>query len=107
MGTSPRLPIGVDTGMPRRDHARHLAPGSTVILHTDGVTEHPDRPIDQTVARLAAHASLPLQELLKALADHHPGDGHDAMALLAVRTPPPRDAHHANDSGTHEADPAA
>ncbi|MGW3635788.1 PP2C family protein-serine/threonine phosphatase [Streptomyces sp. NPDC005122] len=91
LAAPPDLPIGVDTGMPRRDHTRHLPPGSTVILYTDGVTEHPDHPIDQTMARLAAHATthagLPLQELLEALADHHPSDGHDDMALLALRTP--------------------
>lgn len=91
LAAQPDLPIGVDTGMPRRDHTRSLTPGSTVILYTDGLTEHPDRPIDQSMARLAAHATahagLPLQELIDTLADHHPSDGHDDMALLAIRIP--------------------
>ncbi|WP_393072208.1 PP2C family protein-serine/threonine phosphatase [Streptomyces sp. LN704] len=95
LAAQPDLPIGVDTGMPRRDHTRRLPHGSTVIFYTDGVTEHPHQPIDQTMAHLAAHATahagLPLQELLDTLADHHPSDGHDDMALLAIRIPaPPR-----------------
>ncbi|MFG3588735.1 PP2C family protein-serine/threonine phosphatase [Streptomyces sp. NPDC047990] len=91
LAAQPDLPIGVDTGLPRRDHTRRLPPGSTVIFYTDGVTEHPHHPIDRTMARLAAqaaeHARLPLQELLDTLADHHPSDGHDDMALLAIRIP--------------------
>ncbi|MET7391310.1 GAF domain-containing SpoIIE family protein phosphatase [Streptomyces sp. NPDC005529] len=87
----PDLPLGVDTGVARHDHSRILAPGTTVIFYTDGVTEHPGRPLDETMARLAEHASslrhLSLRGLLETLADRHPSDGHDDMALLAVRTP--------------------
>jgi hypothetical protein len=47
--------------------------------------------MEQTMAHLAAqataHADLPLQELVNTLADHHPSDGHDDMALLAIKIP--------------------
>ncbi|WP_330336641.1 PP2C family protein-serine/threonine phosphatase [Streptomyces sp. NBC_00557] len=88
----PGLPLGVDTGQPRPDHSRSLPPDSTVVFFTDGLIEHPDHPIDQSLNELAAlaavHASLPLPEFVQALADHHPSDGHDDMAVLALRTPP-------------------
>ncbi|MFC5203857.1 PP2C family protein-serine/threonine phosphatase [Streptomyces kaempferi] len=108
LAAQPDLPIGVDTGITRRDHTRRLPPGSTVIFYTDGVTEHPHQPLDRTMARLAAqaaaHARLPLQELLDTLADHHPSDGHDDMALLAVRIPALRDAEKTGDQSIHDAD---
>ncbi|MGW7580120.1 hypothetical protein ACWGKU_03950 [Kitasatospora sp. NPDC054768] len=41
-----------------------------------------------TLAELAAaHAGEPLDDLVRFLADHHPSDGHDDMAVLAIRTP--------------------
>ncbi|MFQ3555210.1 SpoIIE family protein phosphatase [Streptomyces gramineus] len=89
----PDLPLGVDSAVRRHEHTRSLPPGATVIFYTDGVTEHPDRSIEQTMALLAEHADrlehLPLQELVETLADQHPSDGHDDMALLAIRTPTP------------------
>ncbi|MEW1773605.1 GAF domain-containing SpoIIE family protein phosphatase [Streptomyces sp. NPDC086777] len=88
----PDLPLGVDSAIRRHEHTRSLPPGATVIFYTDGVTEHPGRSIEQTMARLAERAGrlehLPLQELVETLADQHPSDGHDDMALLAIRTPP-------------------
>lgn len=91
LAAQPDLPLGVDTTVARRDHTCPVPPGSTVIFYTDGVTEHPDRSPDQTMAGLAAqaeaHAHLPLRELIGALADHHPSDGHDDMAILAVQIP--------------------
>ncbi|MFB7509161.1 PP2C family protein-serine/threonine phosphatase [Streptomyces broussonetiae] len=87
----PGLPLGVDTAQPRPDHSRHLPPEATVVFFTDGLVEHPDHPIDErlnTLAHLAVdQAGLPLPAFVRALADHHPSDGHDDMAILAVRTP--------------------
>ncbi|OIK27481.1 hypothetical protein VT52_011880 [Streptomyces malaysiense] len=88
----PGLPLGVDPGLPRPDHSCSVPPGATVVFFTDGLVEHPDRPIDQSLAELielaVEYASLPLDDFVQALADHHPSDGHDDMAVLALRTPP-------------------
>ncbi|MEU6086551.1 GAF domain-containing SpoIIE family protein phosphatase [Streptomyces sp. NPDC047085] len=88
----PGLPLGVDTEQPRPDHSRSLPPAATVVFYTDGLIEHPHHSIDESLSTLAAlaaaHAALPLPELVQALADHHPSDGHDDMAIVAVRTPP-------------------
>ncbi|MEV5880452.1 GAF domain-containing SpoIIE family protein phosphatase [Streptomyces sp. NPDC052101] len=88
----PGLPLGVDTEQPRPDHSRFLPPDATLVFFTDGLVEHPDHPIDERLSALAGlareHAGLPLPAFVRALADHHPSDGHDDMAILAVRTPP-------------------
>jgi serine phosphatase RsbU (regulator of sigma subunit) len=88
----PGLPLGVDPEQPRPDHSRRVPPDSTVVFFTDGLIEHPARSIDESLADLAdlatAYAALPLPEFVQALADHHPSDGHDDMAVLALRTPP-------------------
>ncbi|WP_225827772.1 PP2C family protein-serine/threonine phosphatase [Streptomyces naphthomycinicus] len=88
----PGLPLGVDTEQPRPDHSRFLPPDATVVFFTDGLIEHPGRSIDQSLSQLAelaaAHASLPLPDFVRVLADRHPSDGHDDMAILALRTPP-------------------
>ncbi|WP_079165647.1 PP2C family protein-serine/threonine phosphatase [Streptomyces sp. NRRL S-31] len=88
----PGLPLGVDTAQPRPDHARPLPPDATLVFFTDGLVEHPGHSIDESLDRLAelaaAHAGLPLPEFVRTLADRHPSDGHDDMAILALRTPP-------------------
>ncbi|GHI03241.1 hypothetical protein AQI88_01445 [Streptomyces cellostaticus] len=87
----PGLPLGVDTEQPRPDHSRFLPPAATVVFFTDGLIEHPGHPIDESLSKLAelaaVYAALPLPEFVQALADHHPSDGHDDMAILALRTP--------------------
>ncbi|MET8947118.1 GAF domain-containing SpoIIE family protein phosphatase [Streptomyces sp. NPDC004542] len=87
----PGLPLGVDCGQSRPDHTRFVPPGSTVVFFTDGLIEHPERPIDESLDELTdlatTYAALPLQEFVQALADHHPSDGHDDMAVLALRAP--------------------
>jgi serine phosphatase RsbU (regulator of sigma subunit) len=68
-------------------------PGSTLVLFTDGLVEHPSHSIDYGLDRLAelagARPGLPLEDLVRTLIDNHPGEGHDDMAVLAVRTPSP------------------
>ncbi|MFE2102191.1 PP2C family protein-serine/threonine phosphatase [Streptomyces sp. NPDC059468] len=87
----PGLPLGVDTEQTRPDHSRFLPPAATVVFFTDGLIEHPAHSIDESLAELAKlaaeHAALPLPEFVRALAEHHPSDGHDDMAILALRTP--------------------
>ncbi|MFJ2029323.1 PP2C family protein-serine/threonine phosphatase [Streptosporangium sp. NPDC087985] len=87
----PDLPLGVDVTLPRHDHTYPLPDNATVIFFTDGLIEHPRRPVEMGLERLAAillaHADQPLGELCQILADHHPSDGRDDMAILALRTP--------------------
>lgn len=87
----PGIPLGVDPDIHRPDHTQPLVPGTTVLLFTDGLVEHPDRAIDdglEAVAALAAaNHARPLEDLPRLLADHHPSDGHDDMAILAIRVP--------------------
>lgn len=89
----PGLPLGVDEALPRPDHTHVLAAGDTVVLFTDGLVEHPRRSLDACLDELAAlasaHSALPLGELCRLLADRHPSDGHDDLAILAVRPPAP------------------
>ncbi len=87
----PGLPLGVDPDQPRPDHTHPLDANATVVFFTDGLVEHPAHPIDaslHTLAELAAdHARAPLDDLVRTLADQHPSDGHDDLAVLALRTP--------------------
>lgn len=89
--TEPGLPLNVDSGQPRPDHTCPLPPDTTVVFFTDGLIEHPEHPIDESLNELAelatTYVALPLQDFVQALADHHPSDGHDDMAILALRTP--------------------
>ncbi|NIY67018.1 SpoIIE family protein phosphatase [Streptomyces malaysiensis] len=91
--TEPDLPLGVDPSRPRFASTRTLPKGATVIFFTDGLVERPDQSIDVGMASLAAIAEsiahLPLDELCRTLADQHPGDGHDDIAILALRIPTP------------------
>ncbi|MGW9026133.1 PP2C family protein-serine/threonine phosphatase [Streptomyces sp. NPDC055722] len=87
----PDLPLGVDITQPRHDHTLPLPPEATVIFFTDGLIEHSEHPVEAGLERLAAlvaeHAALPLRHFVQALVDLHPSDGHDDMAILALRTP--------------------
>ncbi|MFF3357887.1 PP2C family protein-serine/threonine phosphatase [Streptomyces sp. NPDC002917] len=89
----PGVPLGVDTDQPRSDHTHPLSAGSTVVFFTDGLIEHPQHPIDTSLDALAqtaaTHSDLSLNDLCQTLVDHHPSDGHDDMAILALRTPLP------------------
>ncbi|MFE5585514.1 hypothetical protein [Kitasatospora sp. NPDC056531] len=72
----------------------------TLVFFTDGLIEHPAHAIDtslRSLAELAAnHAITPLDELVRTLADHHPGDGHDD---LATPTQLPLPANHRRTGG--------
>ncbi|ARF53361.1 PP2C family protein-serine/threonine phosphatase [Streptomyces gilvosporeus] len=87
----PDVPLGVDTAQPRHDHTHPLPAGATLVFFTDGLFEHPAHPVETGLERLAVlateHAALPLPDFVHALADHHPSDGHDDMAILALRIP--------------------
>ncbi|MCX4792874.1 SpoIIE family protein phosphatase [Streptomyces sp. NBC_01242] len=87
----PGLPLNVDSEQHRPDHTHPLPSDATVVFFTDGLVEHPAYSLDEGLNALAelatAYAALPLPDLVQALADHHPGDGHDDMAILALRIP--------------------
>ncbi|MFP8959689.1 PP2C family protein-serine/threonine phosphatase [Streptomyces nanhaiensis] len=87
----PGVPLGVDTRQPRPDHTHPLPGGATVVLFTDGLVEHPRRPLDVCMDELAevaaAHAGEPPDKLCRILADNHTSDGHDDLAVLVLRTP--------------------
>ncbi|MFD4985137.1 PP2C family protein-serine/threonine phosphatase [Streptomyces sp. NPDC058374] len=91
LDAEPGLPLGVDTAARRPEHVRALPARSTVVFYTDGLVERRDKPLDHGLAALAAtaarHAEAPLDELRDALAARQPGDGHDDMAVLILRTP--------------------
>ncbi|WP_432055653.1 PP2C family protein-serine/threonine phosphatase [Streptomyces sp. bgisy022] len=89
----PGLPLGVDEAVPRPDHTHQLRAGDTVLLFTDGLVEHPHRPLgacmDELAALAAQHIDKDLDALCRTLADRHPSDGHDDLAALALRLPAP------------------
>ncbi|MBO8185275.1 PP2C family protein-serine/threonine phosphatase [Streptomyces spirodelae] len=91
LSADPGLPLSVNSEQHRPDHTRPLPPDATVVFFTDGLVEHPDHSIDESLNELAelatTHAALPLKDFVQTLADHHPSDGHDDMAILALRTP--------------------
>lgn len=91
-GTDQGIPLGVDHGLPRPDHEETLTLGSTLLLYTDGLVEHPGQTLGwglDDLARAAARlADCSLPELCDALVDRRGDDAHDDIALLALRLAP-------------------
>ncbi|WP_243714392.1 SpoIIE family protein phosphatase [Actinomadura bangladeshensis] len=68
-----------------------LPPGSTLLLYTDGLVEHPGEHLDRGLDRLRRHACAlahqPLEHMCDALVADLPVTGTDDIAVIAVRTP--------------------
>jgi serine phosphatase RsbU (regulator of sigma subunit) len=84
------LMLGVDTAAERAEKVIPVAPGSTVLLYTDGLVERRDSILDDGLDRLAAHlrelVDLPLDELCDRLVERMlQGTPPDDVALVAVR----------------------
>ncbi|MFJ3202767.1 SpoIIE family protein phosphatase [Streptomyces sp. NPDC086989] len=76
----------------RTESRRHLPPGSTLVLHTDGLIERRGHDIDactaQLVALLARHGDRPLDELLQRISGRQANPApEDDVVVLALRVP--------------------
>ncbi|GBE64158.1 hypothetical protein MFM001_06200 [Mycobacterium sp. MFM001] len=87
------VPIAVHGRGPRRQAAVTVAPGSTLMLYTDGLVERRDASIDDGIARVAevvaAGMSLSADGVADAaLAEMAPPDGYDDdVAIVVYRRP--------------------
>ncbi|MFD6892901.1 PP2C family protein-serine/threonine phosphatase, partial [Streptomyces sp. NPDC059957] len=85
----PALPPG-----PRTTHTRLLAPGSTLLLYTDGLVEHRGQDLEAATNEAARHlaaasADSPLDDVLQHLAGTvAPAHPDDDTVLLAIRIAP-------------------
>jgi serine phosphatase RsbU (regulator of sigma subunit) len=84
------LMLGVDATAERTETVLELAPGTTILLYTDGLIERRNSTLDEgitrLVAQLCAHARLPLDELCDALIEEMlQGTPPDDVALVALR----------------------
>jgi PAS domain S-box-containing protein len=88
------LGTGPVTGAGRPDAVHPLEPGSTLLLYTDGLVETPGSDLDTGLDRLRRHALAlahePLDTLCGQVLAQVPPGSTDDVALLALRTPPPR-----------------
>ncbi|TFV47454.1 GAF domain-containing SpoIIE family protein phosphatase, partial [Blastococcus sp. TF02A_35] len=83
------LLLGVAPGTARHAHARTLAPGSSVVLYTDGLVERRDAALDDGFRRLLDAArdlhALTAEEACDALLARLAPDYTDDVALLVLR----------------------
>ncbi|WP_236827861.1 MULTISPECIES: SpoIIE family protein phosphatase [unclassified Blastococcus] len=92
-GKQADLLLGVAPETEREDHVAVLAPGSTVLLYTDGLVERRDRDIDagteELLEVLGECGGFPLDELCdRVLRKMIRPDAEDDVAMLAVRLRP-------------------
>ena len=85
------LLLGMDVTTTRHDHRHPLAPGSTVVLYTDGLIERRNSSIDDGMAWLLELArgvgDLDPEQLCEFLLNAVPRPVEDDVAVLAVRIP--------------------
>ncbi|WP_329274254.1 SpoIIE family protein phosphatase [Streptomyces sp. NBC_00691] len=83
---------GTGTGVRRGRDRVHLPPGSTLLLHTDGLIESGKHGIDHGLARLRRYAAAAAHHTLGVLCERlieevRPSDNNDHVALLCARVP--------------------
>jgi serine phosphatase RsbU (regulator of sigma subunit) len=88
------LMLGVDPAAERPESVMELAPGTTVLLYTDGLVERRETSLDEGMSRLAVVlrelAGAPLDRLCDAVLDRMlRGTPQDDVALVAVRISSP------------------
>lgn len=80
--------LGLGAG-PRTDHVEELAPGSAVVLFTDGLIERRDESLDRGLERLAASLEELREPDAEAICDHLLAQlgtrRDDDVALLVAR----------------------
>ncbi len=73
----------------RTQHRRHLAPGTTIMFYTDGLTDRSGsdakRDLQRVAGVLAAHRDQPLDKLLNAVAEIAGPRPADDIAQLSIR----------------------
>jgi serine phosphatase RsbU (regulator of sigma subunit) len=83
--------LGVAPELPRADREVELAPGSTLLLYTDGLLERRNDPDDRAPGELLdlvrAGAGLALPDLCEHLVRGTSADTGDDMVVLAMRVP--------------------
>lgn len=84
---TPEPLLGLLPRQQRTTHHRRVAPGSTLLLYTDGLVEHPAHLIDHGIARiqsvLRGNATLPVDDLCARVIESAPRRADD-IALLVV-----------------------
>ncbi|WP_416903991.1 PP2C family protein-serine/threonine phosphatase [Micromonospora echinospora] len=93
----PEMLLGMDGGdVVRRDHRVTLAPGSTVVLYTDGLIERRGTVLDEGLAHLvgalADRHGMTAEQVCDHLLGRYPASGEDDVALVVLRVPPTRTA---------------
>jgi PAS domain S-box-containing protein len=91
------LMLGVDCTAERAETVVELAPGSTMLMYTDGLIERPGRTLDEGIDRLvrllADLARSPLEDLCDAVLEGMlRGTPRDDVAIVAVRIAVPHSA---------------
>jgi serine phosphatase RsbU (regulator of sigma subunit) len=85
---TPEPLLGLIPRVDRTTHHRQVRAGSTLLLYTDGLVEHPARLIDEGINRLRdvlrGNAGRPAEELCSRLIEAAPRRADD-IALLVVR----------------------
>ena len=92
LDSDPDLMIGVQPGTDRTVHRRWLAPGTLLLLYTDGLVERRGEDLHDGIGRLAHALTQYHDEPLGDVADNvltlSTGPLEDDAAILALRLPP-------------------